>query len=116
MTATTDRNTASLVAGLFNVVAADDIPTKIRRSRGDSQWAEAIMALRGLETGQALSLTVFGEKARNNTRQNMIQANKAHGQGMRLLTRTSQTENVDENGEPEFKLFFIKGDEAESDD
>lgn len=114
-----NNTSTELVAGLFNVVNAEELGVAgIKRGRnGNSQYAEAIRTLAGLETGQALQLTVYGNKARTNTRANMIAANKSlksTGGGVNLLTRTRETGEVNENGEPEIELYFIKGaDDAE---
>jgi hypothetical protein len=114
------QNTTSteLVAGLFNVVNAEELGVSgIRRGRsGNSQYAAAIRTLAGLDAGQALQLTVYGNKARTNTRAAMIAANKSlqkDGEGVKLLTRTRETGNTNEAGDPEIQLFFIKGGDSE---
>jgi hypothetical protein len=111
-----------LVAGLFNVVNAEELNvTGIRRGGrgGNSPYAEAIRALAALESGQALQMTVFGNKAKTNTRANMIAANNAarrKGEGITLITRSRETGNTLDNvegGEPEYELYFIKGADAD---
>lgn len=107
-----------LVAGLFNVVDADELNvTSIRRGRsGNSAYAEAIRTLAGLETGKALQLTVYGNRARTNTRAAMIAANKSlnrNGEGITLITRTRETGETNADGEPEIEIFFIKGADSE---
>lgn len=117
----TNNTNTNLVAGLFEVVKAEEVPTTIRRARaGNTQWAEAIRHLASLDTGEGLRLTVYGDKAKANTRQNMIQANKSlrgRGEGIqRLVTKSEATGEVNGEGEKEYIIWFVKGEAAGDDD
>jgi hypothetical protein len=117
-----EQNT-ELVAGLFSVVNAEELGVAgIRRGRGGSgQYAEAIRTLASLEAGKALQMTVFGKTAAGRVRSGFTAANKAaksRNEGVTLITRTRETGNTNEDGEPEINLYFIKGadDDADGDE